>query len=115
MKKRIFINNKLTKKKMYSKKTRVLGLNVPLFMAPIFVVLIVASVFIMIDVATSGSKLAKLEKEKASLSRENGEIKEKLIGDSSLTELSNKAEDLGFAKPQSVIYVTDIDTLAKLP
>lgn len=104
---------KLIQRRNY-KKARVFGLNMPLFMAPLFVVLLVASVFITIGLVTSGSKLAKLERERATLSKENEDIKRRLVNDSSLTELSEKADDLGFKRPQEIIYVTEIETLAKL-
>lgn len=105
----------LVENRRYTKKARIFGLNIPLFMLPFLIFFVLSTVFVTIEVATSGAKLAKLEKEKISLARENEEIKEKLINGSSLTKLGDKAKEMGFDKPLGIIYVTEKEALAKLP
>mgnify|MGYP006908235420 CR=1 FL=1 len=75
----------------------------------------VVSVFLAIEIATSGAKLASLELEEKRLIRENEVLKSELVNASSLSQLGKGAEELGFSKPASILYITDEKDVARLP
>jgi len=71
--------------------------------------------FLTLQTVASGAKLASLEKEESELTKQNKEYTLELVEASSLMKIGQKAEDLGFAKPQSTVYLSREDTVAKLP
>jgi hypothetical protein len=78
-------------------------------------VFVISVVVFTIETATSGAKLAKLEKLERQLSAENGELSSKLVELSSLRNLDGKSLELGFGLPQKIIYIGREDGFAKLP
>lgn len=72
-------------------------------------------VFMTIEASTSGSEIAALEKQEATLIDANRELSQGLIKGSSLSSVEKSAEEMGFAKPQSVIYLGKSSSVAKLP
>ena len=101
--------------KKESKSTKVLGFSIPKIIVPIIILFVVSSVYMAIQVATTGAKIAKLDTEKRSLQKENEEISNTLINSSSLSELGEKAEELGFTKPEAIMYIKGDKQVAKLP
>jgi hypothetical protein len=78
-------------------------------------VFVISVVVFTIETATSGARLAKLEREEKELAAENAELSAKLVGTSSLLELSQKSQELGFGTPQKIIYIGREEGFAKLP
>jgi len=97
------------------KSTKVLGLNIPVIIIPIVSLFVISSVYMAIQVATTGAKIALLDTEKRELQRENEEISNVLINSSSLSELGEKAQGLGFVKPEAILYIKGDKAVAKLP
>ncbi len=64
---------------------------------------------------TSGTQLVALEQEEEKLVSENRQITNQLVNASSLYQLREKAEGLGFTKPSTTVYLSDEDVFAKLP
>ena len=77
--------------------------------------LVAASIFMTVEMASSGAELSKLEKEEVGLRAENQRIGTELISASSLSQFENTYESLGFIKPEKTIYITEEDAVAKLP
>lgn len=75
-------------------------------------VFIVATVFLTLTTATSGAEIAKLEDEEANLVSLNRELSDQIVMASSLSATSEKAESLGFAKPEKVLYISSQSTVA---
>jgi len=75
----------------------------------------VSSIFVTIKVATSGAKLALIEKELSVISKENQDYRRKLVSSSSLQDLEEKIEGTDFSKPQELIYISKDAPVAQLP
>jgi len=96
------------------KKENKYGLKKVLF--TFFLILAVGGfTYITIETATSGAELSALERKEAKLAQENREIKDSIVIDSSLTEMDEKSEELGFSKPSQIIYINGKEEFAKLP
>lgn len=95
------------KVKKLSKKAIVFGLVLTIFM--------VAGIFVTIQTSASGATLAELEKQESQLTYENEELSKQLIGGFSLTEAEGRSEELGFIKPEKIIYLSKSAEVAKLP
>jgi hypothetical protein len=78
-------------------------------------IFLATTVFFTIQTATAGATLAKLEQDEKQLREQNRDLKSKLIDSSSLVDLSKKAEQLGFKKPEMVHYLSAEEAVAKLP
>jgi hypothetical protein len=98
-----------------SKKKTVAGFDVPAAMFPIVALFVIATVFFTIEVSTLGAQLAELEREETNLIKEKQDLSNQLVNSSSLSEMGEKAEDLGFKKPSEVIYISEKEAVAKLP
>ena len=97
------------------KKTKKREIKKTTVLLPILVVLASVVVFLTIETATSGARLAQLEQEEAALLKRNQELAEQLVKTTSLTNLAEEAEVLGFRKPSQVIYISEKEIVAKLP
>jgi hypothetical protein len=97
------------------KKASILGFKIPLYMLPVLVVFGILTVYLTIEAATSGAKLADLERKAIELSAENQKLSNQLVRSSSLKDLGEKAEDMGFSKPSEVVYISEKEAVAKLP
>lgn len=105
----------LNRKQITNKKLTIEGVQIPLIFA-IFIGLISALiVFFSIEASVKGSQLAQLEEEYAQLTKQNEDINQQLISRSSLTALYKSAEDMGYIKPSSIVYIKPPEALAKLP
>ena len=97
----------MNRKKVNTKKKKITKLIIPIFVA-----FIIATVLLTIQTATSGAKIANLEKKQEELAKENRELNDRLIRKSSLTKISEEADELGFVKPSDIIYLTPAEDVA---
>lgn len=107
------MKNRVNKK--YQTKKASVGFKAPAVLVSILTMFVVATVFFAIEASTLGAKLAQLENEEANLIKERQEFSNQLVNSSSLSIMSEKAEELGFKKPSDVIYVSEKEAVAKLP
>ncbi len=77
-------------------------------------IFVVFSVYWAIEAASFGARLVNLEQKVFGLEKENRQLSDKLIGATSLAELSAKTEGLGFTKPANIVYIGKDDYVAKL-
>lgn len=77
--------------------------------------LVAASIFLTVEMASSGAELSFLESDEAALKSENQRLEAELISASSLSQFENIYESLGFIKPEKIIYITEEEAVAKLP
>lgn len=82
---------------------------------PVLAVFMISTVYSGIQMATSGAKLALLEKKQRQLSDENQQLTSLLIEATSLTRVEEAADELGFVKPEVAVYVSREEAVAKLP
>ena len=102
-------------KTVMKKKTEILGIKIPLYLLPVLVGFGILTVYLTIEAATSGAKLAELERQAAEIAAENQRLSGEIVRSSSLKDLGEKAEEMGFIKPQEVVYISEKDAVAKLP
>ncbi len=76
-------------------------------------ILLVSSVILTIDTATSGAEIAKLEKIQAALLLENSTLTDLLVKSSSLNTVDGKAKELGFTQPDKIIYLSPKEAVAQ--
>lgn len=69
------------------------------------VCLIVSIVFVTVHGSTLGAELAYLEDEEETLTKNISEAKDTLARSESLSDYAQKADELGFVKPENVIYI----------
>jgi len=81
---------------------------------PALAVFVVLKVFITIKTVSSEAELSYLEKEIEDLQKVNFSLEDDLANASSLTEIENKKEELGFVKPTSVVYLSSEETVAQV-
>ena len=84
------------------------------YMWIIVFMLVVASIYITIQTATSGAELAQLERSRQELARENQRLSSRLIRMSSLTNIEVSAENEGFVEATNTVYLTEPSTFATL-
>lgn len=98
---------------MKAKKQEKLNLLKPLFWV-LTLGVISCLVFLTIELSTVGLKLTKLQEEESVLSEEKRNLEEEIAKSNSLNSFEETAENLGFLKPQKVIYITGDEGIAKL-
>lgn len=78
--------------------------------------LIVVSIMVLAGLATSlwGVELHSIEEDIAKLEDSNRQIEEQIISNSSLTKLFMEHEQLGFMKPEKVVYVEGSASVAQV-
>lgn len=76
-------------------------------------ILLVSSVILTIDTATSGAEIAKLEKTQAVLSQENISLTDSLVKSSSLNLVDGRAKELEFSQPDKVVYISQKEAVAE--
>ncbi len=99
--------NSQTKKRLSFNKKTLLWIIVGLFIA--------VQVFFTIQTATSGAKISSLESKAIEFSNINKDLEAKLIQATSLSQIQEKAFDLGFVKNVETVYLKSGETFAKLP
>ena len=68
------------------------------------IVLFLVNVFVAILSSSRGAEVVENERELAELVRENRSIQSRISEESSLTKLQEQMEELGFGKPEKIIY-----------
>ena len=86
-----------------------------LIFTSLLIVLVIANVIFTVSVSASGAELASIEKTQSTLLSKNQEFMDKITNESSLSTIGEKADSLGFSKPENIVYVTAIEPVAKLP
>lgn len=100
---------KYTKKKFTLANLRVY------FLWSSLAVLCAITIFLTIEMVTSGAETAKLERQESILTQENKDLSEKVVKGTSLAGIEGRADELGFRKPEEVIYIGQTRPVAKLP
>ena len=77
-------------------------------------IFIIGTVYFTIQVATSGSKLAQLERERMQLTKETQSLSSDLMQQTSLTQIGQRAEEMGFIKPDKIVYLQNQDSVADI-
>ena len=98
---------KQTKTKIVNKRSVLIWLMLALFA--------ICNIYFAIQTSASGATISQLEEEESRIIQENQRLAGELIELNSLKDLEKEAEDLGFAKPEKIIYITDDATVAKVP
>jgi cell division protein FtsL len=73
------------------------------------------AVFMTVQTSLAGVKLAKLEEEETLIEKQKREYLSEYAKLSSVTAILEKAEKMGYIKPQNIIYLSDGSAIAKLP
>lgn len=66
---------------------------------------LISSVYVAIEASATGAEIKSLEEKRLLLEKANTELKEILVKGISGTEMAAKSADLGFVKPDSLIYL----------
>lgn len=91
---------------MTKRKVNVFGTQVSLMFLSVLGGLFLTTVFLAIASASSGAKLQEIENENAILEEENRAITQRIVSESSLSQVAKKAEELGFTKPEEIVYLS---------
>jgi len=81
----------------------------------VLIVLVIANVFFTVSVSASGAELTSIEENQSTLLSKNQELTDKITNESSLSTIGEKADSLGFSKPENIVYMTAVEPVAKLP
>jgi cell division protein FtsL len=57
-------------------------------------------------ISTTGIELAKLQNELRDVKRQNTLLREKILSQSSLTEIASKAGELGFVEAKNTVFIS---------
>jgi len=79
----------------------------------VFGLVFLLTIFFTIQTATSGAEFAEVESVKNNLITENKLLEGDVIKLSSLKNLEENAQELGFLKPSNIIYISDGYDVAK--
>ncbi|MBL7036963.1 hypothetical protein ISR94_03995 [Candidatus Microgenomates bacterium] len=88
-----------------TKKILIWSINIALF---------VTVVYMGIAQAGLGAEMAKLEDELVLQSEKKHQMSESILLGNSSSSFTQKSEDLGFMKPEKVVYIDSIDSVASL-
>jgi len=75
-------------------------------------ILVVLSVLMTVDTASSGAEIASLQKKETQLSDQKRVLEESLVKGISMSELQQKSVELGFVKPQNLVYVSNTENIS---
>lgn len=78
-------------------------------------VLAVSSIFMTVETTTSGVEVSNLQKQEVQLSDQNRYLEDTLVKTLSINELEQKSGEMGFVKPETLVYVAPSQPVAKLP
>ncbi|HTK03924.1 MAG TPA: hypothetical protein VL401_04145 [Alphaproteobacteria bacterium] len=70
-------------------------------------ILAAISVFLTIEAATSGAEIANLDKTAKELTDQKRILEESLVKGISMSQLTEKSAELGFVKPENLVYVSN--------
>jgi len=107
----------MTRTKFNNKSKKEFGLkNIRVYLlSGVCGVLAVASIFMTIESATSGSEMASLQSKETMLNAQQQELQENLVQNLSVNSLQEKSSELGFTKVTNLVYVSEGVTVARLP
>ena len=99
----MILNNKTTKNKTSVKSVK------NYILITLCGILVAISVFLTIETATSGAEVASLDKTVVELTNEKRTLEEDLVKGISRHELQEKSTELGFFKPETLVYVSNAE------
>lgn len=76
------------------------------------IVLIAGTVLVTLDSVTKSAEINQLTQEEQQLSLDKKDLAEKIVEASSLNSVETKANELGYAKPQNVVYIGENEGVA---
>lgn len=80
------------------------------------VVLVISSVFMTVETATSGVEVSNLRQKQRELSMEKRNLEGTLVRSLSINGLEEKSSEMGYVKPNTMVYVSQSqEAMAKLP
>jgi len=88
-------------------------LNKGIFVWGLLFVFCAIQVYFTIYVSALGADLQTLEKKEAQVSEENKILRSQLIESTSLAKVSEKSEDMGFAKSKETVFLSGDDFVAQ--
>src|SRR3990167_3355458 len=103
-----------SKRSFCAKNVKVGRFTVPLIYFITYVCFVLAIVMLNIQAASMGAKFSYLEIKEEELIKQKHDLEDLVVRTSSLSKISEKAEELGFGSPQEVVYLTTEATVAKL-
>ena len=83
------------------------------FYVSVVAFVVFVTVVLAVQSATVGSELAYFEKQEKELVSKNAVLTDKLLRSQSLESFSTKAEELGFEKPTSIVYISGDTEIAQ--
>ena len=83
-----------------------------IFIAIVIVGLTLAQISVGNQISTTGTELSKLQKQVTDYERENAILQEEILNTSSYTNISEKADELGYAPNTTVINLNVAPPLA---
>lgn len=75
-------------------------------------ILAVISVFLTIETSTSGAEVASLDKIATELTNQKRNLEESLVKGISMSRLEEKSSELGFVKPENMVYISSAPSYA---
>ncbi|QQG47123.1 MAG: hypothetical protein HY044_03195 [Candidatus Woesebacteria bacterium] len=79
----------------------------------IIALLFLANVLVSVGNGNFGSNLVDVEKKSLTLTEENKKIKQQIIASDSLTKIEQQELQNGFQKPDNIVYIKTIPTVAQ--
>lgn len=79
-------------------------------------ILAVSSIFMTVETTTSSLEVSELRQKQTELSFEKRNLENTLVRSLSLNDLQEKGGEMGFTKPQTLVFVSgEKEAVAKLP
>ncbi|EKE12210.1 MAG: hypothetical protein ACD_13C00254G0007 [uncultured bacterium] len=79
-------------------------------------ILAASSIFMTVETTTSSLEVSELRKKQSQLSNEKRNLENTLVRSLSMSDLEEKGSELGFVKPQQMVFVSDAKAaVAQLP
>ncbi len=85
-----------------------------LFVVVIFLLFIISTIFVTVQTASLGATISELERQETAYIKENREMESALVNNQSLMKLDEKAAELGYVKPNDIIYLSRDNFVAQL-
>jgi cell division protein FtsB len=76
------------------------------------IILIAGTVLVTIDSVTKSAEINQLAQEEQQMSLETKDLAEKIVEASSLNNVGIKANELGYSKPQNIVYIGENEGVA---
>ena len=92
---------------LFSKKTKILLISV-------FAAFALTAVLITIQTVASGAEIAELEKKSEILISQKSELESTYVKALSMGDLQEKSSEMGFVKPENLMYLGKDETVAQM-